>query len=617
MTVGRLVPNKRIDEVLRTFACYERTCAPGSRLAIVGGDDGFEAYGKACRRLAETLGIRDPFVGAIDDAAKQELLARASAYLVCSEHEGFCVPLVEAMRHDLPIVARAFGAVPETLGGAGIAAPPEAGPAELAELLHLAVTDPSPSRRDGRRPRRAARRARARAGRRASARRPRRPAVKRVAFVVPRYGAEIGGGAEEECRRLAELLAADLDVTVLTSCALDYRTWADHYPPGEELVGGVRVLRFPVSAPRDLAAFDALSGQAYARPDDLDLGRRWMRAQGPDVPGIAEHLRVEGDAYDAVCVLPYLYATAPDAIAVAGDAGGARAAGPRRAAAAARDLRRGVRAAGRAGVQHAGGARGRRGAVRRRRPAPVHDPAHGRRAAAVRPGAVPGAVRHRRPVPAGARPDRAGQGLGRRAGPVRGAAQARPDVRLVLVGRPHMTLPADLDGVVVTGYVDEQTKHDAIAGAAVVLLASPYESLSIVALEAWSHARPTLANAASDVLVGQSRRSGGGLWYADAHEFHATLALLLDNPPLAAVLGAQGPPLRGGDGRLGGRPARLAGGLAQRSTGGALTGTSQAPTSRTGPPAPGSLEKIDSSSARSSSARILSPSWLTTRRSMR
>ena len=91
-----------------------------------------------------------------------------------------------------------------------------------------------------------------------------------------------------------------------------------------------------------------------------------------------------------------------------------------------------------------------------------------------------------------------------------------------------------------TGYVDDQTKHDALAGAAVVLLASPYESLSIVALEAWSHARPTLANAASAVLVGQSRRSGGGLWYADAHEFHAALALLLDNPPLAAVLGAQG-----------------------------------------------------------------------------
>ena len=82
-------------------------------------------------------------MGSVDEDTKGELLARASAYLVCSEHEGFCVPLVEAMRHDLPIVARAFGAVPETLGGAGIAAPAEAASAELAELLHLAVTDPA------------------------------------------------------------------------------------------------------------------------------------------------------------------------------------------------------------------------------------------------------------------------------------------------------------------------------------------------------------------------------------------------------------------------------------------------------------------------------------------
>jgi glycosyltransferase involved in cell wall biosynthesis len=141
VTVGRLVPNKRIDEVLRTFACYQRTCAPSARLAIVGSDQGFERYGRACRRLATDLGIRAPFAGQVDDVTRDELLRRASAYLVCSEHEGFCVPLVEAMRFGLPIVARSFGAVPETLGDAGIAAPPEAGPAELAELLDLAVTD--------------------------------------------------------------------------------------------------------------------------------------------------------------------------------------------------------------------------------------------------------------------------------------------------------------------------------------------------------------------------------------------------------------------------------------------------------------------------------------------
>src|SRR4029079_12791170 len=93
--------------------------------------------------------------------------------------------------------------------------------------------------------------------------------VSRVAFVVPRYGPEIGGGAEEKCRRLAELLADDVEVTVLTTCSLDYRTWADHYQAGEEVAAGVRVLRFGVTAPRDLAAFDALSAAAYARPAAL------------------------------------------------------------------------------------------------------------------------------------------------------------------------------------------------------------------------------------------------------------------------------------------------------------------------------------------------------------
>jgi glycosyltransferase involved in cell wall biosynthesis len=364
--------------------------------------------------------------------------------------------------------------------------------------------------------------------------------LKRVAFVVPRYGAEIGGGAEEECRRLAELLAADVDVTVLTSCALDYRTWADHYPPGEAQIGGVRVLRFPVAAPRDLAAFDALSPGTYARPEDLELGHRWMRAQGPDVPGIAEHLRLEGDAYDAVCVLPYLYATAPEAIAIARDRAVlvplAHDEPPLR-------LRIFDEMFARPGVLVFNTPE-ERAIVERRfgvddRPRftipltvdepPPSDPARFRREFGVE---GPYLLALGRIEPA-----KGSDVVLARFAELR---RHRPDLQLVLVGRRHMALPDDLAGVVVTGYVDDQAKHDAITGAAVVLLASPYESLSIVALEAWSHARPTLANAASDVLVGQSRRSGGGLWYADPYEFHAGLALLLDNPPLAAVLGAQG-----------------------------------------------------------------------------
>ena len=136
----------------------------------------------------------------------------------------------------------------------------------------------------------------------------------RVALVVQRYGPEVNGGAEQLARRVARLLSGDLDLTVLTTCALDYRTWANHYPPGEQEVEGVRVVRFPVARERDVATFDALSARAYAAPDDEALGRRWMRAQGPDAPGLAAHLRDAGAHYGAVAFVTYLYRTTAEAI---------------------------------------------------------------------------------------------------------------------------------------------------------------------------------------------------------------------------------------------------------------------------------------------------------------
>ncbi len=139
-------------------------------------------------------------------------------------------------------------------------------------------------------------------------------APSRVALVVQRYGEEVNGGAEQLARRIARLLRGDLDLTVLTTCALDYRTWANHYPPGAQELEGVRVLRFPVAQPRDIAAFDALSARAYAAPDDTGLAERWMEAQGPDAPGLIAHLREEGGAYDAVAFVTYLYRTTAEGI---------------------------------------------------------------------------------------------------------------------------------------------------------------------------------------------------------------------------------------------------------------------------------------------------------------
>ena len=108
----------------------------------------------------------------------------------------------------------------------------------------------------------------------------------RVALVVQRYGPEVNGGAEQLARRVARLLAGDVDLTVLTTTALDYRTWANHFPAGEQDVEGVRVVRFPVARERDGAAFDALCAARLrrARRTPSSRGAGWT-PRGPTRPG--------------------------------------------------------------------------------------------------------------------------------------------------------------------------------------------------------------------------------------------------------------------------------------------------------------------------------------------
>jgi hypothetical protein len=101
----------------------------------------------------------------------------------------------------------------------------------------------------------------------------------RVALVVQRYGEEVNGGSETLARRIAELLADEVDVTVLTTCALDYLTWSNSLPEGRTEVNGVRVVRFPVQRPRNAEEFERASVAAYASPEDERLGQAWMRAQ--------------------------------------------------------------------------------------------------------------------------------------------------------------------------------------------------------------------------------------------------------------------------------------------------------------------------------------------------
>lgn len=124
LSVGRIVPNKRLEDVVRVHALAQRAHDPAAELTLVGSWEGFEPYHRALAALPGQLGsggVR--LTGRVPDAQRDEAYERASVYVCMSVHEGFCLPLVEALQRGLPVVARAASAVPETLGAAGIVLP--------------------------------------------------------------------------------------------------------------------------------------------------------------------------------------------------------------------------------------------------------------------------------------------------------------------------------------------------------------------------------------------------------------------------------------------------------------------------------------------------------------
>ena len=145
ISVGRIVPNKRLEDVIGAFHLYKGHRAPNASLILVGAADGFELYRAALEGLIRKLGVRDViFAGRVSDDERDRLYRTADAYLCMSVHEGFCAPLVEAMAHGVPIVARRAGAIPETVGAAGIVVDRDL--PLVAEALHEVVTS-EPTRR--------------------------------------------------------------------------------------------------------------------------------------------------------------------------------------------------------------------------------------------------------------------------------------------------------------------------------------------------------------------------------------------------------------------------------------------------------------------------------------
>ncbi|MEQ8833898.1 MAG: glycosyltransferase [Miltoncostaeaceae bacterium] len=140
VSVGRVVPSKRLEEAIRAVALLAHR-RPDVNLELIGSWDGFERYRDALERFARAAGVQDAvhLRGRVGDRERDAAYDRAAVYLCTSAHEGFCAPLVEAMARGLPVVAHDAGAVAETLGGAGLVVP--AGDAALTAEAIEAVCD--------------------------------------------------------------------------------------------------------------------------------------------------------------------------------------------------------------------------------------------------------------------------------------------------------------------------------------------------------------------------------------------------------------------------------------------------------------------------------------------
>ena len=141
--VGRLIPNKRIEDVIRFYQAYRVTRQRNARLLLVGAHSDFESYLATLHHLIATLRVRDVHImGHVSNAELTACYDVADLFLSASEHEGFCVPLVEAFHKRVPVVAYAAAAVPATMDGAGVLYETK-NPRHVAAIMDTVLSNPA------------------------------------------------------------------------------------------------------------------------------------------------------------------------------------------------------------------------------------------------------------------------------------------------------------------------------------------------------------------------------------------------------------------------------------------------------------------------------------------
>lgn len=358
----------------------------------------------------------------------------------------------------------------------------------------------------------------------------------KICLVVQRFGREVNGGAELQCLEMAERLCARYrEVHVLTTRAVDYMTWENAFPPGEERTGRVHVHRFSVKHTRNQKEFNEINARFLSAGLTPEEEHAWLDRQGPVVPDLIRYIRKTKDEFDAFVFFTYLYYPTVMGIREAGEKAVLVPEAHDEPFLNMRMFERVFRTP----RFFLFNTEEEKELVFQKFPG-------------LKASYEIGGFGITPLEKADARAFHKKHGPGRfllYAGRIDESKNChvlfryfqeykkrnRNDLRLVLLGKSVIPVPADKD-IVCLGFVEEREKWDAVAAADIFVMPSAYESLSIAVLEAMSLSVPVIVNGACSVLRGHCLKSNGALYYRNYPEFEGVVNYILEHPQVTGQL---------------------------------------------------------------------------------
>ncbi|MHB8095447.1 MAG: glycosyltransferase family 4 protein [Candidatus Aminicenantales bacterium] len=365
--------------------------------------------------------------------------------------------------------------------------------------------------------------------------------IRKIAFVVQRYGREVMGGSELHCRLVAErMAAAGYEVTVYTTTAKDYITWRNEFPEGETLLKGVVVKRFRVKKPRDIRTFNEFSDRIFNHPHGPNDEIEWMQRQGPYAPGLIEAIAREESGQDLFIFFTYLYYNTYWGLKAVPESKTVLVPTAHDEPALHLDLMKEVFARPRAFIFNTDSERdmlaryfsfeGKYGDVVG---VGVDIPT----------GLKPADFRRRyslsSPFVLYAGRIEPGKGCRELFDYFLAFARRAPDLKLALIGNRLMKIPAH-PSIRYFGFVSPEDKNEAMAAALATIHPSHLESLCMAALESLAVRTPILVQEAADPLKRHCLAGQCGLYFSNGAEFGEAMGALLENERLRRALGGNG-----------------------------------------------------------------------------